>query len=677
MRFSIQKMNITNYLGLALAVPTMLACAGSVNAATVASPLTATPATVALTYQKPATGSSVAVKVTATASTFFTVDPASVPIWLSLDAFNGTANTTGQTINFSASSVAATLGAGTYSASVNLRVAASGTTTYSDKAVTVTLVIKNVAAVLSTAESATQTISWPVGSALPTIALNPRSNADPIAYTAAAAVTTPASPAWILINHTSGLAYNVGSTPIAVTFVPQVFALAIPGDQLKGTVTLTPASGSPVVVNITINVTPPVATITSRYPAETAAQPSATTGATPLTVVLTGSGFVATPSTEKTVITVGGDVLDTASVTVANNTTITILIPAETYLTAASDLAITAQNPNTAGVAAGGTVADPSTTTLKVTASPIIYSIVNSASYMQPAAGPVLVPYEAISIFGDNFGADPATPTLGAPDSTYLRFPAKLTPVTGKDLVVKFYKQDGTTAIADAYILFATQNQINCLVPSGVTGAGITGLKISVTYDGVEGSKFTAGVGAADPGIYTTASSGLGQAAILHSDYSVNSSTNKAAKSSTVSIYMTGLGAPNSTATNVALSTAAAYPAGCISATAYMGTMNAAPISASPAWTTIDGAVLASANITAGHFAPCFLTTGAGITPVTVTIDGKTATVTYAGFVADSVAGLYQVNAVVPSTATSGTAIAVQVSVGSAKSQIGATMAIQ
>jgi uncharacterized protein (TIGR03437 family) len=663
-------MKASNYLGIVLAVPVMLACVGSANAATVASPLTATPATVALTYQKPSTGSSVAVKVSATASTFFTVDLASVPIWLSLDAVNGTAVAApGTTINFSASPVAATLGAGTYTASVNLKVAPTATSTYSDKTVAVTLVIKNVAAVLSTKESTTQNIDWPLGSALPTFTLNPRSNADPIAYTAAAAVTLPASPTWLLINHTSGLAYTVGSTPIAVTYVPQVFALAIPGDQLKGTITLTPASGSPVVVNLVITVTPPQATISSLYPKETAVQPSATTGAAPLTVVLTGSGFVAAPETEKTVVTVGGSALPTGSVSVSNSTTITIQIPAETYLTAPLSLDITAQNPNP-----NGTPAAASATTLAVTVSPIIYSIVNSASYMQPATGPTLVPYEAISIFGDNFGADPVTPTLGALDGNS-RFPAKLTPVTAKDLVVKFYKQDGTTLIDSAYVLFATQNQINCLVPSGVSATGITGLKISVTYDSVESSKFTANLGTADPGIYTTASSGLGQAAILHSDYSVNSSTNKVAKLATVQIYVTGLGAPTSTATNVTSATAVTYPASCISTAAYLGTMNAAPISAS--WTNIDGAVLASANIATGHFAPCFLTTGTGITPVTVLIDGKAATVTYAGFVSDSVAGLYQVNAIVPSTATSGAAISVQVVVGTAKSQIGATMAIQ
>jgi trimeric autotransporter adhesin len=665
-------MNKLQKLAWAFSLPVLLTCAGSAYAVTV-TPLTPAPTSASLTYQKPSTSSSVAVKVTSVNSTFFTVDPSTVPIWLSLDAMNGTANTTGVTINFSSSAVSATLGAGTYTASVHMQVTSGA----QDLVVPVTLVIKNVAAVLSTAQSITQNITWSIGSAFPTASITPLSNADPIAYTAAAAVTSPSSPAnWMTINHASGLAYSVGSTPVNVTFLPQVFQLATAGESLVSTLTLTPTSGSAVIVTFTITVAPPAAAITSLYPAQTPVQASAVSGDF-LQVVISGTGFVAAPTAQATVVTIGGDIVGcascnaaTATQTVVNSNTIIVQIPADLYLTAATTLAITAQNPNPSGSPVAA-----SSVNLPVTTAPIIYSIVNSGSYINKAAGPTLVPYEVISIFGDNFGADPVTPTLGSLDSTS-RYSNSLT-AGGHAIQVTFYRQDGTTSISNAYILFATQSQINCLVPAGVTASGITGLKVSVTYNAVESAKYSANVGTADPGLFTVASSGVGQAAVLLADGSVNSATNKVAKGATISFYLTGLGAPNSTATNVTATGAATYPAGCISTSAYMGTMNAAPISASPAWTSIDGAVLAAANITAGHFAPCFLTSGTGVIPVTAQIDGKTATVTYAGFVADSVAGLYQVNAVVPSTATSGTAISAVISVGTAVSQSGVTIAIQ
>src|SRR5690348_879567 len=156
-------MNKFKKLAWAFSVPVLLTCAGSAYAVTV-SPLTSDHTSVSLTYQKPSTNSSVAVKITSVSSVFFTVDPNTVPIWLSLDAMNGTANTTGVTINFSSSAVSATLGAGTYTASVHMQVTSGA----QDLVVPVTLVIKNVAAVLSTAQSITQNITWSIGSAFPT-----------------------------------------------------------------------------------------------------------------------------------------------------------------------------------------------------------------------------------------------------------------------------------------------------------------------------------------------------------------------------------------------------------------------------------------------------------------------------------------------------------------------------
>jgi trimeric autotransporter adhesin len=623
-----------------------------------ASPLTATPATVSLTFQKPTTaGSSVNVSVKAAASTYFTVDPATVPFWLSVGAMNGTATSAGVTVSFVASSVAGSLGAGTYGGTVHLKVAG-----FADATLPVTLVNSDPAATLSVAEGTTQNLTWSQGSAYPTTTLTMVSSSAPIDFAVVPTVTTPASPpVWISVNHSSGVAYTWG-TPITVSFQQSVLDAAAVGDTLTGTVTVTPAGGTAIPVAFSIAVQSPAAAITRIYPSQTPVQATALSTDPALTVVVTGTGFVAAPSGSKTVVQLGSTVLATGSVNVISPTTMLLTITPDNFNTA-GPIVISAQNPS---------VSSPSTATLTVTGNPIIYAAANSASLVEAAAGssPSFAPYDIVTVFGDNFGPVAGTPVTATTDS-FGRYPNQLT-ASGNPLIVTFYKADGTTLIANAYLLFATNNQINLLVPSGITGNST--IKMVVTYNSLNSTAYTANVVTSDPGVFTATSSGVGQGAILHAaDYSANSTSNKAAKGSTVLLYLSGLGTPNSTATNTASTTAAAFPAGCISPAAYMGTVNGATSKPSPLWTTVDGAVMVAANIATGHFAPCF----ASPITVAVTIDGKTATVSYAGWVAGSVAGLYQINAVVPATATSGNAIAVQVSVGTAKSQAGVTMAIQ
>ncbi|HUK41402.1 MAG TPA: hypothetical protein VLX11_10170, partial [Candidatus Acidoferrales bacterium] len=144
-------------------------------------------------------------------------------------------------------------------------------------------------------------------------------------------------------------------------------------------------------------------------------------------------------------------------------------------------------------------------------------------------------------------------------------------------------------------------------------------------------------------------------------------------KGSTVLIYMTGVGAPNSTALNSATATKAAFPTTCISPASYMATINALGTPPSPAWTTVDGAVIQAGKLTTNHFPPCMATANA----VTVTVGGTAATVAYAGWVGDSVAGLYQINATLSKTVPTGNAEPVVVTVGGVTAQTGVTMAVQ
>ena len=63
--------------------------------------------------------------------------------------------------------------------------------------------------------------------------------------------------------------------------------------------------------------------------------------------------------------------------------------------------------------------------------------------------------------------------------------------------------------------------------------------------------------------------------------------------------------------------------------------------------------------------------------PVTATVGGVPATVAYAGSAAGLVSGVMQVNLIIPATAPTGSSVPIVVSVGTANSQAGVTVAVQ
>ena len=137
---------------------------------------------------------------------------------------------------------------------------------------------------------------------------------------------------------------------------------------------------------------------------------------------------------------------------------------------------------------------------------------------------------------------------------------------------------------------------------------------------------WTVPVAAATPGIFTLASSGIGPAAVLNQDNSVNDPAHPAARGSIIQIYATGEGQ-----------------------TAPPG---------------VTGAVTGSDLKTP-------------LLPVKVAIGGQDALVQFAGSAGNAVAGLFQVNAVVPQAVTPGTAVPITISVGGVASQSGVTIAVQ
>jgi uncharacterized protein (TIGR03437 family) len=175
-----------------------------------------------------------------------------------------------------------------------------------------------------------------------------------------------------------------------------------------------------------------------------------------------------------------------------------------------------------------------------------------------------------------------------------------------------------------APILFAASNQINAVVPFSL--AGKTSALLEVSYLGHSLAELTLPVVAAAPAIFTVDSSGVGQGAILNQDSSANSASNPALRGSIVTLFATGAGQTN-------------------------------PASIDG---QIAGTVLAKPQL-----------------PVSVQIGGLAAEIQYGGAAPGLIAGIIQVNAVVPAEAPAGFAVPVVLTVGGSSSPLGVTVAIK
>lgn len=248
---------------------------------------------------------------------------------------------------------------------------------------------------------------------------------------------------------------------------------------------------------------------------------------------------------------------------------------------------------------------------------PHIWAVADAASYS--VAG--ISPGEIITIFGIGLGPAALTLFSGAnplPDSL---------PASGAATSV-------TIGNVAAPLLFTSAHQISCIVPFALAAQSGSKVDLVLTYNAIASTPFHLSVLDVDPGVFTIDFSGAGQGAILNidpttGDYSVNGPTNKAPRSSTVVIYATGFGQTNPAGDETQLITASVIPAAA----------------------------------------------------VTVSIGGQAATVQSATVPIGSVPGLLQINATVPATAATGSAVPVIVSVGTSagpiQSQARVTMGVQ
>jgi uncharacterized protein (TIGR03437 family) len=172
-------------------------------------------------------------------------------------------------------------------------------------------------------------------------------------------------------------------------------------------------------------------------------------------------------------------------------------------------------------------------------------------------------------------------------------------------------------------LLFASSSQINAVVPFGVTGSTT---QVQVVYQGQPMASTTVPVQAASPALFALNTNGGGPGAILNQDGSVNSSKNPASPGSVVVLYGTGAGLTKPASVD-GLLTSQPYPA--------------------------------------------------PVLPVSVTIDSLPAKILYAGAAPGMVAGVMQINVVVPADASAAPFDQVVVTVGDYVSPTAIMMAVQ
>jgi uncharacterized protein (TIGR03437 family) len=594
---------------------------------------------------------------------YFGVDTTTLPSWLTVNFTSGEATPSsggsgGFPLTFTVTKVADSMTPNTYGPiAINLKVAG-----YASTPVYITLVDENTAPTLSAAEGTVRNLSWSVGQALPTATITAVSSGTPIPYTTT--ISAGSQDAGASVNPSAGLAYSFG-TPIAVTFNPLDFAGAQPGSTLTTTVTLHWTLGAaaqtiPVAFSISIEAPSTTAALTGISPSNL---PSASAGEA-FTVTLYGSGFVSsTDPTQKTTVGIlssgalHADANIVSNVVSASTIILTITVPPGTsdpLMSFASTNTLVLGVCNPAGSIPGCSAAT-GTQSLIIDAGPIIQTNgVTSASTFSPVSCPAngsctgaLAPYDIISIFGSNFctsGGSGCTGVLYPTVSAAGVYGTTVTPDAGqRSLQVWFYPTGTTNNGWAAPLLFATNNQINAVVPGEITASTPTKYDIVVKFGTLSSAAYTFISATTDPGVFVVDGNNNG-AIVLPSGLVTNSQTNAAslrvsqANSDIVSIFMTGLGTPLSTGSNATQSGTSIPWTDCIAPTGSNSYAGAAGLS------TLDGATILSSLVTTGMLVPCFNQSSY----LTVTVGGQAATPKYVGWAPNAIDGLYQVNVLLP-----------------------------
>jgi uncharacterized protein (TIGR03437 family) len=236
--------------------------------------------------------------------------------------------------------------------------------------------------------------------------------------------------------------------------------------------------------------------------------------------------------------------------------------------------------------------------------SPAISAVTNAASNL---GGPI-APGEIVALYGSGLG--PVQPTSASVGSDGLYDTA---------LAGTRVQFDGIAAP----ILYTSATQVAAIVPYEVTG---TSTQVTVTYQGQTSASATIALADSAPGLFTSGSTGQGQAVAVNQNGSINSSSTPVPTGGIISLFGTGEGQSS--------------PAG------------------------VDGK-------------PAVAPLPAPVLPVNVTIGGVTVNdLQYVGGAPGVVAGLLQINVAIPASVTPGSAVPVVIRVGEATSQAGVTIAV-
>ncbi len=393
--------------------------------------------------------------------------------------------------------------AGSYTTTVQLDVpAAAGPATFN-----VTLLVKNPPPTMSASPtSLTFTYETDQAQAPAAQPVTVSTNGEPVSFTAVAAGGT-----WLVAEPALGIAVAGSPVSLAVSVVTDGLLPGTYNGRL--TVNSANAANKSILIGVSLTVTAGAAVITSIWPN------AAPLGSDDCTITIRGRHFF-----RSSVVDAGAATLATTWV----STTVVLAVIPKASLATQGALSVTVTNsPKPASAPATFTVTAP---------GPQIQTVANAASFASDPQAPVISPGEIISIFGSGLG--PATLQEAVPSGG--AFP---TSVGSPPTLVEFELTAGVWTPAP--IIFAQANQINAVAPFALTAA--PNLRMRVTYNSLNSTPVVFTGVTANPGIFTTDSSGRGQAAALNYNattraYSLNGASNPAPKGSTVIIFLTGGG---------------------------------------------------------------------------------------------------------------------------------------